>query len=174
MKVFRVFVLLGLAFLLGNTVLAQKKGFNYDSAWQRVDMVFGRMGLPQSALKDVDKIYVEAKKENNEAQRLKALFYSLEFYRSDSEDEFRKKNRQIEKRNCCFQTTRHFDFILHTGCRISILPRKSTAINCMIAQKLQVPGRRIPNHGRLKNCTTKLIVCFLHRSRNQPCCKKWN
>ncbi len=58
---------------------------NYDAEWREVEE-FTKKGLPQSALKEVNKIYEQAKKENQEAQVIKSLVYRLNLQAELRED----------------------------------------------------------------------------------------
>ncbi|MFT3747705.1 MAG: alpha-2-macroglobulin family protein [Agriterribacter sp.] len=49
----------------------------YDSAWKKIDNLINKDGLVKTALEEVDKIYVKAKKEKNNPQLIKALVYQL-------------------------------------------------------------------------------------------------
>lgn len=64
---------------------SQKAIKNYDAEWKEAEG-FREKGLPQSALKVVDKIYGLAKKENQEAQVIKSLVYKLELQSELKED----------------------------------------------------------------------------------------
>jgi hypothetical protein len=59
---------------------------NYENEWKEVES-FVRKGLPQSALKIVDEIYLQSKTENNAPQFLKAALYQLKL-RSDYQEDF--------------------------------------------------------------------------------------
>ena len=49
----------------------------YDSAWKKIDELISKKGLTKSALEEVDKIFVKAKKEKNNPQLIKALVYQV-------------------------------------------------------------------------------------------------
>lgn len=57
----------------------------YDAEWKSVEE-FTKNGLPQSALKEVNRIYGLAKKENQEAQVIKSLVYRLNLQTELRED----------------------------------------------------------------------------------------
>ena len=63
------------------------KGDNYTSAWQKVDSLENK-GLPKSALEIVEKIYVDAKKDNNYNQVIKSFIYKMKFNKQTEEDAF--------------------------------------------------------------------------------------
>src|SRR6478752_3716812 len=90
MKVFRAMLFLTIMMCAFNPTMAQKSGFNYDSAWKSVDQLLNGKGLPQSALNEVDKIYDRAKKEGNSAQTLKALLYQLNLGDQTQEDDIQR------------------------------------------------------------------------------------
>ena len=50
-------------------------GFPYDQQWKIIDSLINEKNLPQSALKEVHKVYEGAKRERNEAQWIKAVIY---------------------------------------------------------------------------------------------------
>jgi len=97
MQSFRPYALLVLAlFFIGET-MAQKKQFDYDSAWRKVDALVQKQGLTQTAQKEVDKIFAQAKKDGNDAQGIKALLYSLDLSYSTEEDEFSKSVDRLRR-----------------------------------------------------------------------------
>jgi hypothetical protein len=61
--------------LLSYTVFYGQSGFPYDSEWKLVDSLINKKNLPKSALAEVNKIYQAAKKDNQEAQWIKAVLY---------------------------------------------------------------------------------------------------
>lgn len=97
MGLFKGFVLLALALLFFSVGFAQKTGFNYDSAWKKVDELTSKKGLIQSAQKEVDRIYAQAKKDRDQAQGIKALIYSLEFAQDVEEDDFIKNTGRLRR-----------------------------------------------------------------------------
>ena len=54
-------------------LIAQKKMTNYTELWKKVDSLYTKKGLTQSALDEVNKIYALAKAEKQDAQLIKAL-----------------------------------------------------------------------------------------------------
>ena len=62
---------------------------NYESEWKQVDSL-ARLGQPQSALKILDKIYLETRDQNNAPQFLKAAMYGMAI-RSGFEEDYLKK-----------------------------------------------------------------------------------
>ena len=67
-------------------VHAQQAAFGYEAKWKAIDSLIQRKGLTQSALSEVNKLAVVARKEKNDPQLIKALVYrlSLEQSRTDS------------------------------------------------------------------------------------------
>ncbi len=59
---------------------------NYDKDWKKVDSLVG-MGLPKSALEQVELIYVKALKESNHPQFIKSVIYKVKL-KSDFQEEF--------------------------------------------------------------------------------------
>ena len=64
-----------------------KKGKDYKALWAKIDSLQD-LSLPKSALKIVDKIYTEAKADNNTNQIVKAFIYKLKFSSQTTEDGF--------------------------------------------------------------------------------------
>lgn len=67
------------------TMFDLKAGDSYLQDWARVDSL-ERQGLPESALKLVDEIYAKAKKEQNQAQLMKCVIYTMKFTYGVQED----------------------------------------------------------------------------------------
>jgi hypothetical protein len=49
----------------------------YTKEWKRIDSLIEKSGLIKTALKETNKIYSSAKKENNDIQVIKALVYRM-------------------------------------------------------------------------------------------------
>lgn len=64
-------------FVTAVIVSAQQKQKNYTSEWKKIDSLIQKAGLLKSALTDINAIYADAKKDNNNAQVIKALLYKL-------------------------------------------------------------------------------------------------
>ncbi len=62
---------------------------SYASEWKKVDEFYNK-GLPQSALKEVEKLYARAKREKNAAETVKALINRVRFIQEVEEDSFVK------------------------------------------------------------------------------------
>ncbi len=75
-----------ITFFLLTIANAQPAIKTYDKEWQSVEELIKR-GLPQSALKEVNTIYAQAKKDKQDAQIIKALLY-----RSSLQQETREEN----------------------------------------------------------------------------------
>jgi uncharacterized protein YfaS (alpha-2-macroglobulin family) len=76
--------------------LEQAIGHDYERQWRAVDSL-GQRGLPQSALKILDQIYLQAKKENNAPQLVKAIIHQLKYQDMREEDSFVKAIKKITK-----------------------------------------------------------------------------
>jgi Bacterial Alpha-2-macroglobulin MG10 domain/Alpha-2-macroglobulin family/MG2 domain len=70
------------------SLYAQQGVTDYDKKWDKVDSLLGKVGLPVSALVEVDRIEAMALQEKNSAQELKALVYriSIEEQKNDGSD----------------------------------------------------------------------------------------
>ena len=91
-------ILLITTFCLLNLIsMAQNKDNGYDSRWKTVDSLISKKGLPQSALLEVNKIYDMAKRENNDAQTIKALIYRMNLEAPGREDAGLKSIAELEK-----------------------------------------------------------------------------
>ncbi|MEO5681139.1 MAG: alpha-2-macroglobulin family protein [Chitinophagaceae bacterium] len=88
------------AFILISCILfthflsAQKTMTSYDILWKKVDSLYSKKGLTQSALTEVNKIYTLAKKENQDAQLVKALLYQVNLQQTTEEQ---SGNKSIDK-----------------------------------------------------------------------------
>ncbi|MCW8803574.1 MAG: MG2 domain-containing protein, partial [Ignavibacteriaceae bacterium] len=73
--------------LIGNGPLNKPYHFgdDYKSAWQKVDSL-EQQGLTRSALEVVEEIYNAAKKDNNQPQFIKSVFYKLKYGNYIEED----------------------------------------------------------------------------------------
>ena len=69
---------------------------NYEKEWKKVDD-FVKKNLPKSALTEVKKIYVLAKKEKQDAQVIKSLVYMTGLQDENREDNKDSSIREIEK-----------------------------------------------------------------------------
>lgn len=63
--------------IFSNPLNAQVKQKEYLSEWKKIDSLLQKAGLPKSALIEVNAIYNAAKRENNDAQVIKALIYRM-------------------------------------------------------------------------------------------------
>ncbi|HXO77897.1 MAG TPA: hypothetical protein VN824_21730, partial [Puia sp.] len=66
-------------------LFAQQKT-NYDAKWKVVDSLYNKKGLTGSALAEVNRIYIIAGQEHNEAQAIKALVFRFSLNNSNQED----------------------------------------------------------------------------------------
>lgn len=69
---------------------------NYDPEWKKVDD-FIRKGLPKSALEEVEKIYILAVRDKQEAQIIKALVYRVNVQDETREDNAAQAIKELEK-----------------------------------------------------------------------------
>lgn len=72
-----------------------KKGNEFIKEWKRVDSL-ETIGLPQSALEDIDKIYKKAVLQENIPQVVKALLYQVKIVNDLAEDGFEKSIIRID------------------------------------------------------------------------------
>ena len=78
-----------------NKPINLKKTKNYSKQWQSIDSLINK-GLPKSAIKFVDKIYAEAKHDNNYNQIVKSFIYKLDLSTQYEEDAFEKNIYQLQ------------------------------------------------------------------------------
>ncbi len=69
--------------------------FDYNKHWQTVAN-FEQKSLPQSALKEVDIIYTEAKKTNNTGQLVKSVIHQLKYTEYKEEEAFEKNIEKVK------------------------------------------------------------------------------
>ncbi|HJW18499.1 MAG TPA: alpha-2-macroglobulin family protein [Flavisolibacter sp.] len=69
---------------------------NYDAAWTKVDELVQKKNLPQSALAEVKKIYLQAKKDQQEAQVIKSLVYMIRLQQDTRENNLQQSIKDIE------------------------------------------------------------------------------
>src|SRR4028118_1171979 len=72
-----VFFLASVLLLLCSELQAQEGGSKYDLLWKKVGVLSQQKGLARSAIREVDQIYLMAKRENQQAQLIKALIYRI-------------------------------------------------------------------------------------------------
>lgn len=82
-----------LAILISSQLYAQQPS-NFDNSWKEIESL-KKQGLPQSALKLVDKIYQQAQNENNQTQLVKALIYKISLQGDFEEDDKEKAIQQL-------------------------------------------------------------------------------
>ncbi len=78
-------LLLTSVMLLSYHVFFGQPGYPYEREWKLIDSLIHKKNLPKSALIEVNKVYAAAKKENNQAQWVKAIIYKN--YLGNSEDQ---------------------------------------------------------------------------------------
>ena len=92
----RRFAIIGLLCNLYLFCLAQGSSDNHDREWGRIDSLFGRKGLAQSALDEVNKLYLIAKKEKNDPQIIKSLIYQFGLQENKEENAPLKSILRVE------------------------------------------------------------------------------
>jgi hypothetical protein len=90
--VFIVFALIGVG---STSSFAQQTIRNYDKEWKVVSDHI-KKNLPKSALAQVKKIYTLAKKENQEAQVIKALIYTIDLQEETREENVKESLKELE------------------------------------------------------------------------------
>ena len=76
---------------------AQHSPDYYMDKWKKIDSLISQKGLTQSALKEVDLIYAQAKKSNNDAQLIKALLHKMGLLESTQEEAGKKDIDELQK-----------------------------------------------------------------------------
>ncbi|MGL6266672.1 MAG: alpha-2-macroglobulin family protein, partial [Chitinophagaceae bacterium] len=71
---------------LAFAINAQVKMNDYTESWKKVSNLMEKKFLPESALKEVQSIYAQAKKEKNDVQQIKALVYMGQLMETTQED----------------------------------------------------------------------------------------
>ena len=70
----KTFLLTSVALLCYLAFFGQS-GFPYEKEWKKIDSLINKKNLPQSALVEVNKVYVAAKQDKQEAQWIRAIIY---------------------------------------------------------------------------------------------------
>ena len=90
--------LLALSYLLSSgPLMAQPGPSGYESKWKAVDSLSGQKGLTESALAVVNGIYAQARRENNDAQMIRALIYRGYLSSLNHEDAEVTSVKELEK-----------------------------------------------------------------------------
>lgn len=91
-----VFVLL-LTLIVINDLRSQSAPqiFDYDSKWKEIDSLFN-YGLPESAMKVLQEVFVNAKGENNTVHYVRALLYKMKLTQYNEEDSFFKNLSEMK------------------------------------------------------------------------------
>ncbi|MBS1666650.1 MAG: alpha-2-macroglobulin [Bacteroidetes bacterium] len=84
----------GFSFLRSYT---QQAPNHYMDKWKKIDSLISQKGQTQSALKEVNLIYAQAKKSNNDGQLIKALLYKMGLQESTQEDAGKKNIFELQK-----------------------------------------------------------------------------
>src|SRR4051812_8598911 len=92
---------LAIVFILTHCVFAQNTTkpmtvFDFEEAWNEVTE-HENDGLPESALKVVNDIYIQAKAQNNSGQLVKAIIHQLKFTDAKEEDAFIKNLVRVKE-----------------------------------------------------------------------------
>ena len=77
----KIALIFSVIILFSTNAKAQQSYKNYDDLWKKVQK-FEESNLPKSALIEVEKIYANAKKENNAPQLIKTLLFKSKYARS--------------------------------------------------------------------------------------------
>jgi hypothetical protein len=94
MKTYIKLILSILIILTSTIMFGQKKGF-YKKNWEKIDSLENE-GLPKSALEITEKIYAQAKKENNTQQKIKAFIFRLKYKNAIEENAFEKLCHELD------------------------------------------------------------------------------
>ncbi|HRE52631.1 MAG TPA: alpha-2-macroglobulin family protein [Flavitalea sp.] len=92
----KLFLLLSFSFFI-SIVMAQKKLNTYQQSWNKIDTLVNKKGLVKTALEEVNKIYLAAKKEKNDPQAIKALLYRASLQEQLSENAALENIADLEK-----------------------------------------------------------------------------
>lgn len=74
---------------------AQKPGITYSKRWEKVEQLADKQ-LPESAIKEVESILAQARKENNSVQTIKAIVYKMRFTLEKDPDKAPAMLREFE------------------------------------------------------------------------------
>src|SRR5579872_4659621 len=87
-----------LSFLLSSgPLMAQPGASGYETKWKSVDSLAEQKGLTESALALVNGIYTQARRENNDAQMIRALIYREYLSSLNHEDAEATSVKDLEK-----------------------------------------------------------------------------
>lgn len=89
-------IITGLILVSVHHLSAQQKMTDYTSLWKKIDSLINKKGLTQSALAEVNKLYAFAKKENQDAQVIKALIYRTSLQENTEEQADNKTVKALE------------------------------------------------------------------------------
>ncbi len=78
-----------------NSLMAQQSF--YDKAWKKIDTLLAKEALPATAATEVQKVYLQAQKENRQDQLLKALLYKMGITEKKEEESVLKNIAFLEK-----------------------------------------------------------------------------
>lgn len=92
-KALLITILFTLSFF--NSLMAQQT--YYDKAWKKIDTMLVKEDLPVSAAAEINKVYLQAQKENRQDQLLKALIYKMGVSERKEEESVLKNIAFLEK-----------------------------------------------------------------------------
>src|SRR6185312_5393165 len=94
-KIFPLILSTVFCFCFSNSSFAQKAANNYTSEWKKIESL-QQKELTKTALQEVESIYNDAKKNNNDAQIIKALLFKINLHQNIIEDASVKSIDSIE------------------------------------------------------------------------------
>lgn len=92
----KMLLLLSFFFFI-SILMAQKKLNTYQQSWNKIDTLVNKKGLIKTALEEVNRIYLSAKKEKNDPQVIKALLYRISLQEQLSETAALENIAELEK-----------------------------------------------------------------------------
>jgi len=90
-------IVLTIITLLFSCKMTQKIPTDYSALWEKVEQLVNKEGLTKSAIAEVKSIYTLAEKENQPAQKIRALVYLTELMEDVTDDESRETIEMIRK-----------------------------------------------------------------------------
>jgi hypothetical protein len=90
-------IFLSLVFTLFiSSVAMSQTAYNYDAAWKKVETAM-KSGKPKTALEEIEKLQIQAKKDQNEPQQVKAVIFKARAIQQFEEDSQLKNIQAFEK-----------------------------------------------------------------------------
>ena len=90
-------VVLTIITLLFSCKMTQKTPTDYSALWEKAEQLVNKEGLTKSAIAEVKSIYALAEKENQPAQKIRALVYLTELMEDVTDDESRETIEMVRK-----------------------------------------------------------------------------